>query len=270
MYHQFNAAVCCSEINNIDSTYAILERISFKQGFDGFESLVSEERFEKLKKDKRWLAILFKVEQNKKIVDKDIDLDLVNKLKVIRKEDGKYRGQYEIVKKKYGIESKELVECNNLIKHMDSINSSKVEDILDKYGWLGEKKISFQGNKTLALVIVHSRLSIQKKYLPMLKDAVKKSNALPEDLALLEDLIAVQEGRKQKYGTRVNQDYKTLEYFVEPLEDPDNVDKFREEVGLGPIAEYLKIWNIKWDIEQYKKDLPEIQKILNRDNGFEK
>ena len=32
---------------------------------------------------------------------------------------------------------------------------------------------------------------------------------------------------------------------VSPLEDPDNVDKRRAEVGLGPLADYVSNWNIK-------------------------
>jgi hypothetical protein len=30
-------------------------------------------------------------------------------------------------------------------------------------------------------------------------------------------------------------------------------------VGLPPLAEYLDYWQIKWDVEQYKKDLPGIE-----------
>ena len=53
--------------------------------------------------------------------------------------------------------------------------------------------------------------------------------------------------------------YATLnKYLVLPLNDPDNVDKRRAEVGLSSLAEYLNHWNIKWDVEEYKKELPQI------------
>ncbi len=48
-------------------------------------------------------------------------------------------------------------------------------------------------------------------------------------------------------------------YYVQPLEDPDNVDKRRAQVGLQPLAEYVSQWQIKWDVEQYKKDLPKVE-----------
>jgi len=46
------------------------------------------------------------------------------------------------------------------------------------------------------------------------------------------------------------------------LEDPDNVDMRRAGVGLPPLAIYAEQWQIKWDVEQYKKDLPAIEAKL--------
>ncbi len=179
---------------------------------------------------------------------------------------GSIEVKYDIIKDKYGFESKELKDCKRMIHEKDSINSSRVESIINMYDWLGAKVIGYQGDKTLAIVIQHSRLSVQKKYLPILRDAVKNGNALPEDLVFLEDRIEIQLGRKQKYGSQViNQDHKTLQYFVEPIESPNNIDKIRAEVGLPKLSEYLKMWDIKWDIKEYKKDLPKIEQILKRD-----
>lgn len=39
--------------------------------------------------------------------------------------------------------------------------------------------------------------------------------------------------------------------------DPDNVDKRRESVGLKPLAEYLQIWNLTWDLDKFKKRMEE-------------
>ena len=47
--------------------------------------------------------------------------------------------------------------------------------------------------------------------------------------------------------------------YVRPLIDPDNVDKRRAEVGLGPIQEYISKWGTTWDVEEYKKKLPEYE-----------
>ncbi|MCP1298001.1 hypothetical protein NK356_02275 [Chryseobacterium sp. S0630] len=43
--------------------------------------------------------------------------------------------------------------------------------------------------------------------------------------------------------------------------DPDNVDKRRTEVGLDPISNYIKNWDLVWDVEKYKRELPELEKL---------
>jgi hypothetical protein len=143
--------------------------------------------------------------------------------------------------------------------HKDSINLGKVTEILDKYGWVGVDKVGGQANQTLFLVIQHSDLKTQQKYLPMMREAVKNNNASSSSLALLEDRVALGEGKKQIYGSQIGYDNETNTEYVLPLEDPDNVDKRRATVGLGPLADYVKRWNIIWNIEEYKKQLPEIE-----------
>lgn len=50
--------------------------------------------------------------------------------------------------------------------------------------------------------------------------------------------------------------------FVAPLEDPDNVDKRRAAVGLPTLANYLLEIGLDWNVEQYKKELPELEKTF--------
>ncbi len=106
---------------------------------------------------------------------------------------------------------------------------------------------------TLFLVIQHSPLEIQQKYLPMMRDAVKKNNARSSSLALLEDRIALRTGKRQIYGSQIGRDQETGEFYVSPIEDPENVDKRRAEVGLGTIQDYISNWNITWDVEKHKE-----------------
>lgn len=146
-----------------------------------------------------------------------------------------------------------------IISEKDSINLFQVKQILDQYGWLGADVVSDQGNSTLFLVIQHSDLATQEKYLPMMREAVKNGKAAGSSLALLEDRVALGQGKRQIYGSQISRDPETQEYYISPLEDPDNVDKRRAEVGLGPLSEYVIHWQIKWDIEKYKKDLPKLE-----------
>jgi len=181
---------------------------------------------------------------------------VINQLLSIDELDQKYRNQVEEVQTKYGGDSKELKVLFRKMKEADSLNLIQVEGIISKYGWLSYNTIGNQGNTTLFMVIQHSDLKTQEKYLPIMREAVKNGKAKPHSLALLEDRVALLQGKKQIYGSQVSWNMKTNAAFVAPLYDPNNVDKRRAEVGLPPLAEYLAEMEIKWNVEQYKKDLP--------------
>lgn len=184
---------------------------------------------------------------------------LVAKLGDIYNEDQKYRKQIEDIEKKYGGSSKEMNEHWQIINKKDSLNLIEVKAILDKYGWVGPDVVGGQGSVTIFLVIQHADQATQEKYLPMMRDAVKNGKAQSSSLALLEDRVALRQGKRQIYGSQIGRDPETQIYYVSPLEDPENVDKRRADVGLSPLADYVKNWQIKWDAEQYKKDLPKLE-----------
>ncbi|GCC50667.1 hypothetical protein SanaruYs_08850 [Chryseotalea sanaruensis] len=190
---------------------------------------------------------------------------LITQLHLIREDDQKYRAQLESIQTNYGWESKEMKDLWKIIEKKDSLNLIKIEAILGKYGWLGSEIIGESGNSTLFLVIQHSDIETQVKYLPMMRDAVKNGKAKASSLALLEDRVALRLGNKQIYGSQVSWNMKTNEYYILPLDDPDNVDKRRAAVGLQPLGDYVSNWNLKWDIEQYKKDLPKIEALQKKE-----
>lgn len=184
----------------------------------------------------------------------------------IRENDQQYRQEMDFIASKYAGDTAQLKQQLNkqqkIIAANDSINRIQVTAIIDRYGWLGPDIIGEPGNTTLFLVIQHADIKTQEKYLPVMRDAVKNGKAKASSLALLEDRVALLEGRRQIYGSQVSWNVLTNEYYVLPLDDPDNVDKRRAAVGLPPLAVYLGAWQLKWDVEQYKKDLPGIEAKL--------
>ncbi len=180
---------------------------------------------------------------------------LIKELVIIDTEDQKYRNQVDYVQSHYGDDSKELETLMRSMKETDSINLIKVEAMISAYGWLSSNLIGNDGNTTLFMVIQHSDIKTQQKYLSIVRDAVKKGSAKASHLALLEDRVALLLGDQQIYGSQISWNKKTDKYYVAPLFDPDNVDKRRREVGLPPIADYLLEMGIVWDVEEYKKEL---------------
>jgi hypothetical protein len=262
MGDRYNAACSWALAGEKDSSFIQLFKIA-NGNFKEYDYMVADKDFTSLYQDPRWAKVVEIVKINKEKAEANLDKNLVAILDTIYLTDQKYRLQIDSVGNEYGWESLELESFTKVIeikiREIDSVNLIKVEEIIDKYGWLGADVIGEQGNITLWLVIQHSDLAVQEKYLPMMREAVKNGNAPASHLAYLEDRVAIRQGRKQIYGSQIGGDPETHICYVLPLEDPDNVDKRRAEVGLPPLSEYVIQYQIKWDVEQYKRDLPKIE-----------
>ncbi|MFK8061265.1 MAG: DUF6624 domain-containing protein [Polaribacter sp.] len=196
--------------------------------------------------------LIFASCKNEKIKGVNLKKQLIEVLDTIYLDDQSIRLQFFDDLKKYGQKSDEFRATVIAMNKQDSINIIKIEKILDTYGWLGEDIIGKNGNLTLFLGIQHAKLSVQEKYLPMLREAVKNKNAKPSQLALLEDRVAMRNGKKQIYGSQTKIDDKTGKNYFAPIKDPENVDIRRAKVGLPPMAEYAKMFDITWDINEHK------------------
>jgi hypothetical protein len=97
-----------------------------------------------------------------------------------------------------------------------------------------------------------------------MREAVVRGKARARSLALLEDRVALREGRRQIYGSQVYVGMNGVGSYVLPLEDPENVDKRRAAVGLEPLSDYLKNFNMTWNLEKYKRDLPAIEALQDK------
>ncbi|MCG2431865.1 DUF6624 domain-containing protein [Aequorivita xiaoshiensis] len=257
---RYNAACSWALAKEIDSSFVQLFRIAEKGNYSNFGHLTTDTDLDTLHSDKRWSEVLDKVKANKEKAEANLDKPLVAILDTIYQEDQGLRRQISKVEEKYGRDSDEMIAHWKKISERDSINLIKIKKILDERGWLGPDVIGNQGNITLFLVIQHSDQAVQEKYLPMMREAVTKGNARPSNLALLEDRVALGQGKRQIYGSQIGRNPETGEYFVSPLIDPENVDKRRAEVGLGPIEGYISNWNMTWDV---KKHIEQTEKMEN-------
>lgn len=258
--HLYNGACASSLAGDTKKAFKWLN-LSIENGWTNLTHLKSDTDLDNLHPKKEWSKTIEKLEKKLALVEANYDKPLQAELLTILEEDQKYRKQIHETLKTHSDDSKEMQDLWKITLRSDSINLLKVKKILDEKGWVGKDKVGAQANSALFLVIQHSDLETQKKYLPMLKEAVAKGNASAGSLALLIDRIEIGEGRKQIYGSQIGMkpDNKTL--YVLPMIDPDHVDQRRTEVGLGPISDYVKNWNLVWDVERYKSELPELEKF---------
>lgn len=245
---RYNAACSWALSGNADSAFFQLYRIARKANYSNYEHITTDSDLDGLHSDKRWPSLIDLVKQNKAKAEINLNKPLADRLDSIYNEDQKYRQMIGDIDKKYGYESNEMKNLWNTIRQKDSINLIKVTAILDKHGWLGADVVGGKGNTTLFLVIQHSDQKTQEKYLPVMREAVKNGKASGSSLALLEDRVALGQGKKQIYGSQIHRDQKTGKYFVAPIEDEPNVNKRRASVGLEPLEEYVKHWNIDYKL----------------------
>ena len=187
------------------------------------------------------------------------DKKLQAELLAILNEDQQDRLKIDAVTKEHGNNSPELQALWKTIHEKDATNLTKIKGIVDTRGWVGPEEVGPEANNALFLVIQHADTATQQRYLPLLRRAVREKKAHPSQLALLEDRVALAEGRRQTYGSQLMSDPKDGHLYVRPLDDPDRVDERRAAMGLGTMAEYLKHWDLTWDVEAYKKQLPTLE-----------
>lgn len=161
----------------------------------------------------------------------------------------------------YGADSKQFQEQQEIYRNNHIVNEQIVTNILDKYGWPTREMVGEDGNLILCNVIQHSENDIRLKYLPLMRQAVKDNKLEPRLLCRAEDRIATERGDLQIYGTQIKYYPETKTLNVWPLFDPVNVDKRRSEIGLGPIAEFLKNrFEIEWNVSEQIKRTEEFVK----------
>jgi hypothetical protein len=260
---RYNAACAWAMAKKVDSSFVQLYEISKNGDYSNLNQIAIDQNLNFLHQDDRWEEIMEFVKKNnkeQKEANAKLDKRLVTLLDSIYILDYKYRRKIKQIEKKYGRDSEEIKYNSEMISKIDSTNLLLVKSILNDRGWLGVEKIGIRGNKTLFLVIQHSDFKTQIKYLPMMRKAEKKGNAEANDLAFLEDRVALRKEKKQIYGSQVARDKKTGEYFVMPLKKPKNVDKRRKKIGLNTLANYISFWNITWNVDEHKNRIKMLHK----------
>ncbi len=154
----------------------------------------------------------------------------------------------------YGAESEEAAVQHKIYKHNHAINEQKIRALLDSSGWPLKAIVGERGNRVICNVLQHAHNDVRIHYLPLMRQAVLDGQLTPQLLVRAEDRIATERGDLQIYGGQMKYYPETKSFNVWPVYDPVNIDKRRAEIGLGPIAEFLKLrFDFEWDLEEQIK-----------------
>ncbi|MGZ4159153.1 MAG: DUF6624 domain-containing protein, partial [Bacteroidia bacterium] len=227
---RYDAACAWAKAKVKDSAFFQLFKVATLFKYQNYTGLTSDSALISLHTDARWKQLCEQVKKNIISEQDNVNSALVKLLDSIYTVHQSYRFQAVIVKNTYGHESDEVKDVWKAIRQKDSATLSIVEHIIDTYGWLGKKVVGENGNSTLSLVLLHADLATQEKYLPLMREAFKKSNVDPYDMASMEDLVALREGKQQIYGTNLIS-FDEKKYYISPMIEPENVNERRAKLG---------------------------------------
>lgn len=148
----------------------------------------------------------------------------------------------EILNEVY-ISDQKIRRENNLIKYAkeDHRNQELIISILEKCGMPTLNEVNQEQMSAIWLGLQHTENKYRIKYFPLIEKAVKNGDLSKGQYALMKDRILMDEGKPQIFGSQI----KNGKLY--DLEKPETVNKRRQEMGLEPIEDYLKRFNITFD-----------------------
>jgi hypothetical protein len=121
---------------------------------------------------------------------------------------------------------------------LDVKHTERMRQIIGAIGWPTIAKVGPVASRNAWLLVQHADhdLEFQRQCLALMK-AQPAGEVHIQNIAYLEDRVRIREGRPQLYGPQF---HTTEQGDVEPfpIEDAEQVDVRRAEVGLGTLAEY--------------------------------
>ena len=202
-----------------------------------------------------------KAQQQEEVTNTEVsEVDLVTVLDTIWTTEQEPIRKRDDMLDQYGADSKEYAKYQAIYKKNHVINEEKIVAILAN-GWPSKEIIGDQGNLTICNVLQHSDIETRKKYLPLMRQAVSDQQLSPQLLVRAEDRLATDRGALQIYGGQMKYYPETKSFNVWPVYDPVNIDKRRAEIGLEPIAGYLKNrFDFEWNLEEQIRRTEEFEK----------
>jgi len=148
----------------------------------------------------------------------------------------------EILNEVY-ISDQKIRRENNLIKYAkeDHRNQELIISIIEKCGMPTLNEVNQQQMNAIWLGLQHTENKYRMKYFPLIEKAVKNGDLSKEQYALMKDRILMDEGKPQIFGSQI----KNGKLY--DLEAPETVNERRQEMGLEPIEDYLKRFDITFD-----------------------
>ena len=116
-------------------------------------------------------------------------------------------------------------------------NAARLRELIDMHGWPAEDMAGEDGAKAAWFIAQHAvgEPEFQRQTLPRLRECAAQGRIHAWHAAYLEDRIAMNEGRPQRFGTQWMDSPEDGRIRPWRLADPGRVNELRASVGLGPL-----------------------------------
>ncbi|MEM9233963.1 MAG: DUF6624 domain-containing protein [Pseudomonadota bacterium] len=129
------------------------------------------------------------------------------------------------------------------LKKVDHEATLYIEGLLDDYDWIDIERFGRSVSAHAWILIQHAdhRPDLQEKVLKRMEPYLATGGVKKQNYAYLWDRVAVNTGRKQRYGTQPTWECdESRRLTLQPLEDPENVNARRAEMNLNTVEEGLE------------------------------
>ena len=119
-----------------------------------------------------------------------------------------------------------------------------LDGLLERKGWPRVAEVGQEAAFAAYLVVMHGAFELQEKYMPAIKAACEAQELPWQRYANIFDRCRFNQNKPQRYGTHTRYNEQTKSEELYPLEDEAKVDEWRKELGLPPLSDYLRQFNI--------------------------
>lgn len=160
--------------------------------------------------------------------------ELRGELDAMKDEDQKWRRQFR---------SQDALDTDGVekLRAVDARNTARMREIVDTYGWPMKSMVGAGGAHSAWLLVQHADrdVAFQRRCLTLMRALLEIDEVHRQDVAYLTDRVLCNEGKPQIYGTQFH--LVSGNSQPRPIEDAENVDKRRLEIGLPTLEEYREI-----------------------------
>ena len=169
------------------------------------------------------------------------NVELRDELLVLRESDQPGRMLIQDAIREHGHDSPEVQALWKEQLQKDAENLARLREMVSEHGWPGQSMVGRDGATAAFLILQHADHETQVEYLPLVKAAVEAGEIQRRHFALLQDRVLVGEDKPQIYGTQLYWDDTTGKCELFPIDDKAEVDSRRRDLGMVPLAEYVKM-----------------------------